>query len=1353
MRRRATPRRRRRDAPPGGDPGPVAGEATWTPVAELTADDAKAGVVTVGTGFRLASLDGTPAADLASRVTAEPPVAFEVAADADGKSARLTPREPLTPGALYRFRLTAPDGRLLDSWAFQAHQPLQVIDTLPRDESSEVPTDTGIEVTFDQDGVVDAESHISIAPKVAGSFERHGRTVAFVPAKGLARSTIYTVTVTRGIVVRGTDQALESDLRFRFETRGAESTAPRYRFTEDLAESATTDRPTLAVWGSRDTDEEQESKPPTIVRIVVHRLPDLDAAIAAYRQVRSFPVWAEGSFPPVVPTKALPTVASFDATLRYDRNRGFAWFQLPGRLEAGWYVVSIPSSWQTPQKILQVTDIAGYMVVSDTKTLVWANDVTSGKPVTGAVVASDGAELGRTADDGTLIADTPPNLIREPSRSCSGGCYPVVTVGSGPGALFMSADVSHEDLGVDSGVDDGTYRASSAATSYWSTFDTDRTTYRRTDTVNAWGVARERSTGAVPKSITVRLFSGSGGGAARAPLSRTDVKPDPIGAFSTSIGLDDLSEGSYVLEASVGDDVVGSTSFDIDRILKPAYRLDVATGRRVYVQGDQVRVTATATFFEGSPVPGVPLRLDGQIEGSFKTDANGSATLRSNVGFEPGYSSSEPNVGPLTVAPARAEEGQILGLSPEIAVFPSSWTVAGSAVLDAGRVSVTGSLHALDRDGLELGIAAGKSVWELDPAGPPIADRAVTATFTELITHRVQTGTHYDFIEKKVVPAYEDRTTERPAGAVRVRTLADGTFSASIAGSAGNSYRVALSATDPDGHDARWLGEASASVVAADDSLGEPDLVPTSGPVDEREFVIGEAVDLTMREPGIDAGASGRYLFYTAHRGLRDVVIQDSSRFQTTFEDSEAPVFSITGVRFTGSGYVESPAYSAEFRQSDRELTVGLTADAPRYDPGAEAKVTVTTRDRSGKPVAATVVLRGLDEKLFAMGMAEPADPLAELYSSVPSGILTTYRSHREPIPFPEGGDTTGGGADEALRDDFRDVVLFRQITTGQDGTAVVTFRVADDLTTWRVSASAFGEGLTAGEGSIGIPVGLPFFVDATIASEYLVSDRPVIGLRAFGTALQAGQPVTFTVDSDSLGIHMKGIEAKAFETASVPLPKLTTGKHAVTIKATTASGATARRDATTRTFTVVTSRLTHTRTAYVEAAIGTHPEGGDGRVEVIVTDAGAARYIPLLLDLAGADSARMERTLAASLAGSLLTQRFHLGDAVPPGSFDRGDVPDRGWRGHPAVLQQEPVRLRHGGPGCTRHLRPRTIGDVPVGRGRRCEEHPREPQYRPGGPRRPARARAAESPSLGCGSRPHRARAADARARCRSAW
>jgi hypothetical protein len=304
-------------------------------------------------------------------------------------------------------------------------------------------------------------------------------------------------------------------------------------------------------------------------------------------------------------------------------------------------------------------------------------------------------------------------------------------------------------------------------------------------------------------------------------------------------------------------------------------------------------------------------------------------------------------------------------------------------------------------------------------------------------------------------------------------------------------------------------------------------------------------------------------------------------------------------------------------------------------------------------PIPATVVLRGVDEKLFTMGGAEAADPLGALYQGLGSGIVATYRSHHEPSGRP-GADTGGGDGDgdPGGREDFRDWVLFKAIDTGQDGRAVVTFRTADDLTSWRVSASAFGEGPAAGEASIGIPVGLPFFVDATIAPEYLVSDRPSIGLRAFGTAVAAGAPVTFAVDSDTLGLHVQGVKAKAFQTATVPLPKLIVGVHRITIATSTGSGSTALRDVMTRTFTVVPSRMTTVRANYVELTAQTRLDGGDGWIEVIVADASAARYVPLLLMLTDVESGRLERTLAAALASSLATDRFGLTDSTPAAAF-----------------------------------------------------------------------------------------------------
>ena len=114
----------------------------------------------------------------------------------------------------------------------------------------------------------------------------------------------------------------------------------------------------------------------------------------------------------------------------------------------------------------------------------------------------------------------------------------------------------------------------------------------------------------------------------------------------------------------------------------------------------------------------------------------------------------------------------------------------------------------------------------------------------------------------------------------------------------------------------------------------------------------------------------------------------------------------------------------------------------------------------------------------------------------------------------PRGRDRAAATRAAAGDGDLRDSVLFKAIETGADGRGSVTFRLSADLTSWHVSASAIGAGLEAGTGSTLIPVGLPFFVDASIAPEYLLADRPAIQIRGFGTALDAADRVTFTVDA-----------------------------------------------------------------------------------------------------------------------------------------------------------------------------------------------------------------------------------------------
>ena len=179
---------------------------------------------------------------MAGRLETEPRLDLNVVAGPSQASVTIRPATPLTAGRTYRFTLRAEDGSIAGSWAFQARAPLHVVNAIPGDQTTAVPIDTGIEVTFDQDGAGDMAGYFAISPAVDGRFERHGRAQVFVPA-GLRRATLYTVTIRRGLPVQGTDLILEADVRFRFETESVATPQPvRFHIGRDVLEASPADR-------------------------------------------------------------------------------------------------------------------------------------------------------------------------------------------------------------------------------------------------------------------------------------------------------------------------------------------------------------------------------------------------------------------------------------------------------------------------------------------------------------------------------------------------------------------------------------------------------------------------------------------------------------------------------------------------------------------------------------------------------------------------------------------------------------------------------------------------------------------------------------------------------------------------------------------------------------------------------------------------------------------------------------------------------------------------------------------------------------------------------------------------------
>jgi hypothetical protein len=1241
---------------PGDSPDPGGAWAAADPPAfalpaDLEAEVRDAAGVDPGSAFTLTATGSSDARELATRLVFEPGLPFAIAAGAAPASVRLVPEAPLEPGRVYRARLAAPDGALQGTWAFHVQGPIHVVTTVPGDRTTDVPTDAGIEVTFDQDGVRSMADAFSISPAVEGRFERSGRTQVFVPDR-LAPQTIYTVTLRRGLGRDGGDVTLEQDVTFRFSTAGEGDGRGRAWFLEmdrPVIEASPNERAIVGLTAEDWSDEGDGL--PSSVSLLVYRYPSRAVAAAAIETILAHPGWTDVARVPL-DTAGLDRVMSMRVKLaRAEDDPGGTVARLPARLPRGWYLVDAGPAHEA-QAVLQVTDVSAWVSVLTDRTVAWVNDTVTGRPLAAAKVAVlGGRRLGVTDADGLMVADTvaelvPPAASPEDDERGAAGPILLVTARSGrsvlvPLGLPGETEIFRGEWWKDEPLADE---------SWWSLLESDRTLYRSTDHLNAWGLLRRRAGGGVPDRVDLRLVSTD---VTAPPWAEATAVPGSTGAraFATTLELVDVPEGSYYLEALVDGRVAARRWLAVGTIQKPLYRIAVTTDRHAVASGDPVEVTTTATFFEGQPVPG--LRLLGCDQHQDEDCASHTTDTAGSFGdaWEPRSDDDGQVVWRGYDVRSVAEESDI-GETGYVLVFPSTRTFEAAAGLAGRRLTVAGTLREVDFPRLERELAEDR--YEDRPGGAVVAGAAIGIRVTELVPVRRLVRRTYDYIAKQVVPVYEYDVRRQLVGTWTRTTDAAGSFRLRTrVGDGSHEYEVEITARDPQGRSERDILMA-----------GQPDTASQSwqpGPrferVNEDGYSVGDRVRLSIVDGRTEtpSGGRNRYLYLVAQRGLRDAYVSRSPRFARTFGEADVPRVFVVGVRFTGSTYTPKAATWLDFDIEDRALSVTLDADADAYRPGGTVTVTTRVTDGRGRGVPATVVLRAVDEKLFAMGGAGIEEPLPALYGGVTSGVLRFTATHQVPVSSPgegEGGDATGGD----VRDDFRDSVLFRRVETDAAGIATTTFRVSDDLTSWHVSATALTDALQAGEGGMLVPVRLPFFVEAVLADAYLAGDRPVMSLRAYGTGLRAGDPVEFRVSAPSLGLGEMTVTGTALEPVAVPLPALTTGTHEVTIAGrSTAAGHAGGplADAIHRSIRVVDTRNVIRRSAAVTpGGVGGIP-GGDGQTTLTFADGGRGRFTSLLEGLADSTGTRADEAVAQRAARTILMAAYGRDAGTLPPAAD----------------------------------------------------------------------------------------------------
>lgn len=1238
------------------EPWPDLAVPAFEPLAELRPTDTDPAGVATGSSFALRSLTATPALELARGLSIDPPTTFDLEAGPTADVAVVTPVEPLSEGLRYRFRLEAPSGALAGTWAFITRAPLHVVGTLPGDQAVQVPTNTGIEVTFDQDGSTGVADHFTIEPAVKGRFEAHGRTWAFIPDQPLAEGTIYGVTIGKGVGIAGSNEILEEAKVFRFETRKAGLQEPRITFARAMLE-VRPNTPLAVLVGSADTEEKGAT--PDAVGVRIHRLPTFSAVIAAATTLAGPDGWAIASASAAVPTTGLDLVAEVDGT--FASSDAGDLLSIPVRLAAGSYLATIDQPGAPSQLLLQVTNLSAYAVTATADMIVWVNDLANNAAIAGAkIVTEGGRSLGRTNTDGLLRIATPDEMTItiDPDAELEAAAALLTVVAPDGRRLLVPIGLSVSYA----------YRESSSwydgnpVDNWWQLLHTDRAAYRQTDTVHVYGTIRARSDGAVPEGIEIRLRPSEA--LPDAPILRVPVTATPRGVFTADLRLDSLPRSTYVVDLFVGRERISSAWISVIEIRKPAYRIDVQTDRHVYLLGDQVHVTARASFYDGTPVPDLELQFgvaeDGNQTAVATTNALGEAQAVLRVNWtEPPQSWFSVDIG---VTPVNPEEGQISG-SRSVVAFPSrSWLHAEGSV-SGDRIVMSGTLSSADLVGFEAALAAGTSQDdERDPVGKPIAGGTVRATVTHLVPVRTQRGTTYDFIEKKVVPTYEYSVKEIGMGSSTLTTASDGTFRLSMAAPVPeDGYRISLTTVDPERRE--FVHEIFASRTnEGDDVRRQPYLFPSDaadafggfcgGPVAVRAG-LDAPVKLIMREGNGDAAGAGHYLFLVGRLGSLEPTLLTASSFSRVMREADLPNFTVRAIRLSGTGYVVADA-EVVVDPADKTISIRLQPDRASYGPGDRVKIDVTTTNAAGNPIGADVVIKGVDEKLYTLGQVQDVDPLDSLLSSIQSGFMQSYRSHAVPVPDYGG---CGGEGGEGDRNDFQDTVTFQRISTDSTGRGSVSFDLSDDLTSWHMSAIAVSGVLDAGKGSVLIPVGLPFFVDAVLAPEFVTGDRPILRLLAYGGSLAATDRVQFVVESATLGLAPTTVDGVAFGAVRLALPAMIAGDHAIRITATVSHAGTTLRDSLIRSVRVVESRLRGLVASYDLLQPGFVPRGGDGLTTYLITDAGRGRLISLLQELASSSSARFDRSAASELARDLLMEEY----AFPAASLaDMGFAAER---------------------------------------------------------------------------------------------
>lgn len=889
---------------------------------------------------------------------------------------QIAPVEPLKSGEIIRLRLSTGDRDY--SWAFQTKNTFRVVRTLPTDRTSSVPVNSGIEITFSHDNYDNVDNYFTITPKVNGRFERHGRITSFVPSK-LDPGTLYTVTVKKGLKLNGTTDILSDSYTFQFET--ASSVAHdqnRFNFVRPAYEFSSRETPAIDLYANNIDSL-------STVNVTVYKYPSVNKFTEDYQNKLSVPRWATAYYDRYsTPTTGLIKTLEFSAPIQKANYSGY--FLFPQTMSKGYYLVEAVNGDKKSQALVQVTDLSAYFTVSGSQTMAWVNRVDTGSPSQSATVSIFGKDYS-TDKDGVAIFVSPASLVSDANQ--------LITIKDSHDTLLIPAADRNSYYPY------GDYQTQRRVSDkYWSYLYLDRPIYQPTDTVRFWGLLRDRDDLNKTQPITISLSRSDYLDYNYNPVTiyEKDYQTSNLGTFIGDIPLPKLNPGFYTIDIKINDKVIISSGFSVETYTKPAYQLTLESAKNAIIAGDPIDLSGKASFFEGTPVGNLDLKIIGQTENQVTTDNQGSYKFTIPTSSNPAGEYSVPVYRYFSVNPVQAEESDI-NAGTSVAVFNSSIYLRTKTESSQNTSTVSINLNQIDLNKFE----PYQYGYDVSFVGDPVANHQIQGELIENSWEQKQVGTYYDFINKVTSPKYVYSQVSKSLGQFTINTDTQGQASYQFSTTKDKYYQLKLSSLDSQNRLAtNTVYLYGSNLYSSDDTnffLSEDKTIKTS------TYLINEPVSLTPMI-GSKPISSGKILYIFAQRGITGFNVEDPNKFTFNFKEAFIPNVYIQAVRFTGTTYQQSESKLIQFDNTAKRISLGIQLDKLTYLPGDKAHLTVTAKDSKGSPLASEVNINLVDEAIFQMSPVS-TDPLPLIYKTLGSDIVSFYLSHQYPI---ESNMAEGGG-------------------------------------------------------------------------------------------------------------------------------------------------------------------------------------------------------------------------------------------------------------------------------------------------------------------------------------------------------